>query len=84
MTFKSDIRGLGGQKQVKDMLENHFTALMKIKPTINTRVPPAKHISKTGKRAKRPMSSMQGSGQMKLLNDLIENPQYEEQRETFK
>ena len=45
MAFKSDTRGLGGQKQVMNLMQNHYSALVNVKPTLNTRLPPKPHSS---------------------------------------
>ena len=48
-----DTRCLGGQKQVMDLMTNHYSALCNIKSTFNTRVPPRQHVSsKMKKRGK--------------------------------
>jgi hypothetical protein len=53
--FKSDTRGMGGQKQIMDLMANHYTALVNVKPTINTREPVRKHVG--DKRQARPSSA---------------------------
>lgn len=45
MAFKNDTRGIGGQKQIMNLMQNHYSALLNIKPTINTRIPPRKHVA---------------------------------------
>jgi len=50
MEFKNDTRGLGGQKQITNLMENHYSALVNVKSTMNTRAPPRPHVSKMGKR----------------------------------
>jgi hypothetical protein len=50
--FKNDTRGIGGQKQIMNLMKNHYSALVNIKPTINTRIAPKPHVSKS-----RPMTS---------------------------
>ena len=69
----TDTRCLGGQKQVMDLMTNHYTALNHIKSTLNTRLPPKPHIKtqmkKRGKTAN---------------NDIATGKGYDEQRETFR
>jgi len=43
--FKPDVRGLGGQNTVMTSMANHYSALVNIKSTFNTRQAPRKHIS---------------------------------------
>ena len=75
--FASDMRCQGGQKQVKDLMQSHYSAMINVKPTLNTRAPPKKHISQKG----RPQSSKM----IKPLDDqLITGLKFSEQRETFK
>ena len=45
MSFKPDIRSLGGQKTINNMLENHYTALVNVKPSFNSRVAPKPHVA---------------------------------------
>ena len=48
--FNQDVRGLGGQKAVRDLMMNHYSAMLRAKPTLNTRELPPKHINaKSGK-----------------------------------
>ena len=56
MAFSSDTRCLGGQKQVMDLMTGHYSALVNIKPTLNTQQKPFVHVSKQ-KRAKRPVTA---------------------------
>ena len=44
--FLNDTRGTGGQKHIMNLMQNHYSALINIKPTLNTRVPPRPHVSK--------------------------------------
>ena len=44
--FRSDTRCLGGQKQVMDLMTSHYSALSKVKPTLNTFEKPFIHVSK--------------------------------------
>lgn len=76
MAFKSDTRGLGGQKQIMNLMQNHYSALVNIKPTLNTQVAPRKHVKA------RPASSAAGSDV--LREKLVTAPTFSEQRETFK
>ena len=50
MAFKSDTRGLGGQKQIMDLMQNHYSALINIRPTLNTRTKPRAHVSSATRR----------------------------------
>lgn len=43
--FRNDTRGIGGQKQIMDLMLNHYSALAHIKPTLNTRTAPRPHVS---------------------------------------
>jgi hypothetical protein len=45
MAFKNDTRGLGGQKQIMSLMQNHYSALVNVKPSINTRIAPRPHVS---------------------------------------
>ena len=45
MSFKPDIRSLGGQKTINNMLESHYTALVNVKSTFSSRVPPKPHVA---------------------------------------
>jgi hypothetical protein len=45
MAFKNDTRGLGGQKQITNLMQNHYSALVNVKPSINTRIAPRPHVS---------------------------------------
>lgn len=69
-----DTRCLGGQKQVMDLMTNHYSALCNIKSTLNTRVPPRQHIS----------SKMKKRGKTAGTWDIVNGKAFEEQRETFK
>lgn len=63
MAFKNDTRGIGGQKQIKTLMENHYSALVNVKSTLNTRDPPRPHVSQMGKR---PQSSyLRGTEKLK-------------------
>lgn len=48
--FLNDTRGLGGQKEIMNLMQNHYSALVNVKSTLNTRDPPRQHISRIGKR----------------------------------
>lgn len=73
MAFKSDTRGLGGQKQIMDLMQNHYSAMQHIKSTLNTRMPPRPHVD--SKKVK-----VQPSHQRQLMG----SAQYAEQREAFR
>ena len=46
------MRGLGGQKAVRDLMMNHYSSMLKVKPTLDTRAPPPKHINaKSGRQS---------------------------------
>ena len=45
-SFKSDTRGIGGQKQVVELMKGHYTAVVKAKSTLNTREKPVVHMKK--------------------------------------
>ena len=63
-------------------MSNHYSALVNVKSTLNTRQAPRQHISKIGKR---PQSSKPiQTGLKKLDNDLVQGDKFSEQRETFK
>lgn len=44
--FSSDTRCLGGQKQVMNLMTNHYSALSNVKSTLNTFQKPFVHVSK--------------------------------------
>ena len=44
--FIADTRGLGGQKTVMDMMSGHYSALVNVKSTMNTREKPFVHVKK--------------------------------------
>jgi len=72
MAFSADVRNIGGRAQIVDMLNNHHSTLMNMKPTFSTRDPPPQHV---------------GSGKKKKISvddDLIFNPNFGEVREAFK
>ena len=46
MAFRNDTRGLGGQKEIMNLMQNHYSALVNVKPTLNTRQAPRPHVSK--------------------------------------
>lgn len=46
MTFQSDTRCLGGQKQVMDLMTGHYSALVNVKSTMNTFKKPFVHVKK--------------------------------------
>ena len=69
--FQSDTRCLGGQKQVMELMTGHYSALVNVKPTLNTFKKPFVHVKKqavkrastaagdgTGRKA-RPMTAVQ-------------------------
>ncbi len=62
-----------------NLMQNHYSALVNVRPTLNTRVPPKQHVSKI-----RPRSAVKPVGMKKLEHDLILGHQFAEQRETFK
>lgn len=62
-----------------DLMQNHYTALINIKPTINTRVAPRKHVS-----SQRPKTTQTLNGRQQLQDKLINSQEYSEQREAFK
>ncbi len=68
MAFHNDTRGLGGQKEIMNLMQNHYSALVNVRPTLNTRVAPKPHVSKI---AGRPKSAVKPVGMKKLDNDLI-------------
>ena len=45
-TFKSDTRGLGGQKQVMKIMTEHYSHLSNAKSSLNTFQKPFVHMSK--------------------------------------
>ena len=84
--FTADTRGLGGQKTVMDMMSGHYSALINVKSTMNTREKPFVHMSKqkrpqTGSKSQVPMTTKKQDEQwlQKMLT-----PEYDEQRETFR
>ena len=62
------------------MMQSHYSALVNVKPTLNTRVAPKPHVSRM---SNRPQSAAR-PGLKKLDNDLIMAQNFAEQRETFK
>eukprot|EP00347_Sterkiella_histriomuscorum_P006520 403352454 len=81
MAFRNDTRGVGGQKEVMNLMQNHYSALVNVKSTLNTRQAPRQHVSKIST-TKRPSSAV--PGHKKLEQDLIKAQNFAEQRETFK
>ena len=84
-TFNSDTRGLGGQKQVFDMMSNHYSALVNVKSTMNTREKPFTHV----KRQKRPQTAAKAKPQQEKKEDdqwleKLMTTEFGEQRETFR
>lgn len=71
MAFKNDTRGLGGQKEIMNLMQNHYSALLNIKPTINTRKPPRQHVSQISKLS-RPHTTSQAP--LSLEDKLIISP----------
>lgn len=63
MAFKNDTKGMGGQRQILSLMQNHYSALVNIKPTIDSRKPPPLHITK-----KRPMSAKPKTLEEKLYS----------------
>ena len=78
--FRNDTRGVGGQKQIMDLMLNHYSALANVKSTLNTRAAPRQHISQISP-AKRPSTQSQAG---LLQEQLYSAPKFAEQRETFK
>ena len=56
-----------------NLMENHYSALVNVKATLNTRVPPPKHVKA------RVQSAVKAAN-----NNIVKSPEYAEQRETFK
>ena len=94
MAFKSDTRGLGGQKQVMDLMTNHYSALGNVKSSLNTFKKPFVHVSKqkragTANPSKRKAAAMMTSEEnAKHQNDvwldkLAKDFDYQETRQTF-
>lgn len=69
--FKPSLSNLGGRKTIVDRMNNHYIALMTVKPTLSTREAPLSHIDSISKPS-------QARSMMKQDHHL------EEVRETFK
>ena len=65
-----DTRCLGGKNQILNLMTNHYSALVNIKSTMNTRAPPLC-------KPKRPQT-------VKNVPGILTSEQWQEQRETFK
>ena len=83
-TFKSDTRCIGGQRQVLHEKAGHYSAMMKVKPTLNTRQKPFVHVSK-----RRPQSSAANTKDQRSaahdlwLKKLERDMEYAETRQTL-
>ena len=75
--FRPDMRNLGGQKDVMTLMQNHYSAMVHVKPTMNTRVAPRSHVASQQKKRMRPMSA-KGEGLRKMDHDLITDPKFNE------
>lgn len=96
MTFQSDTRCLGGQKQVMELMTGHYSALVNVKSSMNTFKKPFVHVKNqqmkkraataNGGKKKRPMTAAESTKQNNedWLNKLAKDFDYEETRQTFK